>query len=543
MKTSTSSRTGVNSQLIRLAVPLTIAALTVLVYWPGLFADWGRDDYMQLAMARMVGSPWPFFITDHFPLPQSVFRPLGFASFWLGQAISGTHYTGHAIQSALLLALIALTLFSLLRALDVGRPAAFLATLLFTLHPVTQGTALWWSARFDLLATLFALLAIRLALASCQRTSIWALAGCLISLLAAMLSKEIGLIAVLPVLLIWQHWAWSNQARFRTAQLASLLAVLTAVGFLAWRAAVLGTGGSGITDNNGLLTAIVEGMTRWVQLAPGYFLYWERMDHAARWGLLIGLPLLALAGAFVFRVRHEHSERFLWLALGCGLLLLALPALVQAPVVRLNAAALDNGVSSVESAMQSRLYFLSLIGFSLIAATVFDRVLVSRSRLACALTLAGGGLVLLAFASISHQQAREFADVSRNNARLAHAAVTVVQQLDLRASPCHVMFKNIEPPPEWSRYVSMDSIIKALHPVPEQIDHCFFHANYPTFYHFAASDYTTMDSLPFTPVLIDDKPLASRQIGQLTMVHLAGPDSLSEAQRSGLRTVELPPLN
>lgn len=542
MKMSNPSRKMYDPQVLRIGAPLAITALTLLLFWPGMFADWGRDDYLQLAMARMVGSPWPFFVTDHFPLPQAVFRPLGFASFWLGQALSGTYYTGHAIQSALLLVLIALTLFSLLRAMDVGRPAAFLATLLFALHPIAQGTAMWWSARFDLLATLFALLAIRLALASRQQTSIPAVVGCLICLLGAMLSKEIGLIAVLPVVLIWQHRAWSDRVQFRSAQLACLLAILTAVGFLAWRALILGTGGSRIANNTGLPTAIFEGMTRWFQLAPGYFLYWERLGNAARFGLLIGVSLLGLAVAFIFRARGTISVRFPWLALGCGLLLLLLPALLQAPVARLNAAALDNTVSSVESAMQSRLYFMSLAGLTLITATWLNSSFKSASRSAFALTLTGSGLVLLAFGWSSHQQAGEFADVSRSNARLAHAAVTVVQQLDLGTGPCHVIFENIEPPPEWSRYVSMDSVIKALHPELDQIDHCFFHANYPTYYHLIGGNSVAIDSRPFSPMLIDDEPLARRQVGRLTLIHLERLDSLSEVQRSGLRTVELPPL-
>ena len=41
--------------------PILIALVVALVYWPGLGGFWTRDDYMQLAFARLVGSSWPVF--------------------------------------------------------------------------------------------------------------------------------------------------------------------------------------------------------------------------------------------------------------------------------------------------------------------------------------------------------------------------------------------------------------------------------------------------------------------------------------------------
>src|SRR5690242_13162668 len=145
-------------------IALIVAAI-VFVLAPGVSGDWGRDDYFQLAFVRLVGSPWPLFAHDHYPVPGSVFRPLGFASMWLGVQLFGSDYAAHAWSDVALHAAVALALFALLRRLRIAPWPASLATLAFALHPAAAGPALWWSARFDLLATLFVLLALVAAVA------------------------------------------------------------------------------------------------------------------------------------------------------------------------------------------------------------------------------------------------------------------------------------------------------------------------------------------------------------------------------------------
>ena len=154
--------------------PMAIAALTLSVFWPGLFADWGRDDYMQLAIipyGRLALAVFHYGSFLYFPT--AGFSPVWvFASFWLGQSLFGSHYTGHAVLTlGLFLATLA-SFWSLLRVLGIERMTAALVTALSACHPVAIGTALWWSARFDLLATLFALLAMRLAVSSGSKTGL-----------------------------------------------------------------------------------------------------------------------------------------------------------------------------------------------------------------------------------------------------------------------------------------------------------------------------------------------------------------------------------
>ena len=141
---------------------------------------------MQLAFARLIGSPWPLFVHDHyFPVPGSIFRPLGFASFWLWQALFGTNYFAHAFADMLLHVAVSLALYRVIRAGALDRFPAALCTLVFALHPAVLGTAFWWSARFDLLAALFALVAIRGALDYIDRPRITSLLVALSATLAA----------------------------------------------------------------------------------------------------------------------------------------------------------------------------------------------------------------------------------------------------------------------------------------------------------------------------------------------------------------------
>ncbi len=544
MNSPISKRPATRSHPSQFVLALAVLALASLVFWPGLFGDWGRDDYMQLAMARMAGSPLPFFLTDHFVFPGAVFRPMGFASFWLGQVLFDSNYTGHAVMTlGLFLASLA-TLFSLLRALGIHPIPATLATALFACHPLAIGTALWWSARFDLLASLFALLALRLAAGHASQVGLAGLAGAPLMLLAALLSKETAVAAVPAIVLIFQYRAWMHGDR--GAHLATLTILMTVGLFLIWRLAILGTFGSGITADQSLVSILADGIADWPVMAIGYVTFNARLSDLA--SLASGLAAVGLLIVLAFALIHRptpstnQADDFpRWLIILLGLSLLLVPALLQAPVARLNAAALSADATAVEAAMQSRLYFMSLVGLSLLLASALAFIVHIRSNI---LTMAAGMatlILLLVFAITSYRHAAEFAQQSRANARLAHKAVNTVLQLDLPTQQCQLLLAGAEPPADWSIYVSMDSIVKALHPRLDQIDHCFIHAEYPTFYHFVHADHADVDSYPFGPRISNGQALPRRTVGHLTVVHLQDPEDLSVVQREGIPTVELLP--
>ena len=132
-----------------------------------------------LAVVRMIGSPWIFFTTITSLLLAPFFRPLGFASMWLCEKLFGTAYAPNAAFDIGLQVAVALALCR--AAVHAGAPIlpAALISLIFALHPATSATSMWWSARFDLLATLFVLLSVDAAIRFRDRERVVDLAAAL----------------------------------------------------------------------------------------------------------------------------------------------------------------------------------------------------------------------------------------------------------------------------------------------------------------------------------------------------------------------------
>lgn len=509
----------------RFLTMLLIVAAVAFVYWPGVYGFWGRDDYMQLALVRMVGSPWPLFTHDHFaPMPGSVFRPLGFASLWLSTALFGTDYMAQALVDLALHAGVALALFGLMTRAGIPNLLALACTLLFALHPAVLGTALWWSARFDLIATLFILLALNAAFAYRKSGGVIALLLAMIATLAAMLSKEIGLAVLVPVSLLWLHRAWREPAQRTRTVCALVLLWSSAAVYFGWRWAVLGTPTSGLAGEVPLGVAIAKGVVDWLHQMPGYLSFWSRLGAPLR--MVVATAAVALVAALIVRSRQRIPRinvRTDVEVLLCGLSLFVLPALLQAPVAALNAAPLSADVSAIEAAMQSRLYYLGIAGIALaIAAVLAPRWRSSSSwrRGAIFIPLA---CMVLAFAGVAQHGAQAFAQRSIVISAVAREAVAAVRQLPLPATPCHVVFADIDPAPEWGIFVSMDSIVKALSPDLERVRHCVFHANYPTWFHLLDASVDPAAIAPYRALQNNGHIVPWLRLGDLAVAYMRAP--------------------
>ncbi len=174
-----------------------------------------------------------------------------------------------------------LCVFRVLLRPSIPPVVAALCALLFALHPVTIGPSLWWSARFDLLSTLFVLMAINAGIRYRERVTSVPLMCALLAAFAAMLSKENGLAVVVALTLIWGRWIFSEPAQRKKAAMAIASAWMLAALFLFWRRWVLGTFSSDVTGPVPMAEATQHGLLVWARDAAGYLSFFPHMTTAS----------------------------------------------------------------------------------------------------------------------------------------------------------------------------------------------------------------------------------------------------------------------
>lgn len=208
------------SQWVRWGIPLLVAAVTFIAFLPALqngFVNWDDErNFLNNYMYRGLGweqLKWMFANTKmgpYAPLPTVTF---GFDYLVWGMNPSGYHLTSVVLHCACAAVFYALC-FELLTPLaaDEGRQnkiklrfAAAFAALFFSVHPLRVESAVWLSARHDVLACLFYLLALRWYISPRStpdgKITLWR--GHLLPLAAfllALLSK--GMAISLPVVLV-----------------------------------------------------------------------------------------------------------------------------------------------------------------------------------------------------------------------------------------------------------------------------------------------------------------------------------------------------
>jgi tetratricopeptide (TPR) repeat protein len=162
--------------------------------------------------------------------------PLTNTTFWLEWRLWGTNAAGYHVTNVTLHIVAGLLLWTVLRMLSI--PGAFLAALLFTVHPVNVESVAWISQRKNGLAMVFFLLSIvfylRAEPASRSAERRFSARWYRLSLFAfvlAMLSK--GSVAILPLVLLlilwWRHGRLTIEDIARSLPFFLLAAVLTAV--------------------------------------------------------------------------------------------------------------------------------------------------------------------------------------------------------------------------------------------------------------------------------------------------------------------------
>ena len=136
---------------------LGLVLLTIAAYLPALQAGFIWDDDVWVFGNRVIKASnglWDIWFSTRLP----DYFPLTSTSFWLEWRVWGAHATGYHITNLLLHALAVVLLWRVLRRLHL--PAAWLAALVFAVHPVNVESVAWITERKNTLSLVFFLVSL-----------------------------------------------------------------------------------------------------------------------------------------------------------------------------------------------------------------------------------------------------------------------------------------------------------------------------------------------------------------------------------------------
>ncbi|MGA8279185.1 MAG: glycosyltransferase family 39 protein [Rhodanobacteraceae bacterium] len=496
------------------------------IYAPALSSYFVLDDFGLLAYSRMLGNPLPIFVHDHFP-GSLFFRPLTMAFWWLTVALFGTASMPQYVCNLALHLAVTAALGAVAFELTRARAAAFLAALIFALHPIGIGTALWLSDRFDLLASLFSLLAIFTASRYRRDERTGHLVATLLLSLAALLSKETGLVVIAPIALLWL-WPRAEDRRVWTRpRIAFFGLALLAITWLASRAWLLqGPGATLLLKDAPLIEIIAQGFIRWLQGYVRLLAFWPRLSSTERAfvgaGSLAWLLLAFVAVREVWRQRRDGHTPALILA---AIALLLVPGFVQAPTTRVSSIVLGAADSAWPVAFAARFYYLSLCGFGLLLAALGSLLWRTQSAVARgawrALAIAATVSIMWPMALVAHQLARQFHAGSLPAKVAADAAVAAIEKTPLPPSDCQVYLLGIDPSLRWFFIPFADSIVKSQMPELARVRDCLIQGESTPWFHLVERGaLVPKDAAPMLPAYDHGKRIPWLEIGDIEAAYL-----------------------
>jgi protein O-mannosyl-transferase len=295
-----------------------IILLTVVVYIPAMRGGFVFDDNILItdnATIRARDGLYRFWFTtepaDYYPLTSTV--------WWLEWRLWGNDATGYHVVNVLLHAVNAILVWLILRRLKI--PGAWLAALLFAVHPLNVATVAWISEQKNTLSMFFYAVAI-LSYLRFDEEDRWRWYGfSLAAFLAALLSKSA--VVMLPVVLLGCVWWMRGRVRrkdfLRTVPffVLSLVSAMVTVWFQYTRS----IGGQTIRTGGFFTRLAAAGWVPWFYLYKALLplnlsvIYPNWNVDASR--LISYVPGLALVGCFtLFWWKREAWGRALLFSLG-----------------------------------------------------------------------------------------------------------------------------------------------------------------------------------------------------------------------------------
>jgi tetratricopeptide (TPR) repeat protein len=304
-----------------------------IVYWPAVHGGFVFDDDMLLSRSQLIQAGdglRRIWLTSE-PID---YWPITNTAFWLEWRLWGTGPTGYHLVNVALHAACALTLWGILRRLDV--PGAFWAAALFALHPLNVQSVAWIAQLKNTLALFWSLIASALFLRSRYGSGLQparrgpAEAGpsdehhrdksywlSVVAFTLAMLSK--GSVAMLPAILLlivwWQRGTIGKRDLVRVMPFIAVALALTAVNL--W---FQGRGAGPIRDLTLLERVLGAGTVIWFYLGKAVapvgllFMYPQWQIDAGDWRWWIGAAAAVAVTVVLWRRRRKPIDRALLVA-------------------------------------------------------------------------------------------------------------------------------------------------------------------------------------------------------------------------------------
>lgn len=284
-----------------LAGGILLLILSFLIYSPSLRGGFIWDDVPFLVdneLLRSVDGLWKIWFE---PGNDKQYYPLTYTTLWINYQIGGTADTlSYHLFNVLLHAVNSILVWVLLRRLAV--PGAFVAALLFAVHPVHVESVAWIIERKNVLSCLF-FLSSALLWINFSRQSNWRLyALALLAFIGGMFSKT--LVVTLPfVLLLWIWWK-GEQQHYKRDVLSLLPMVLIGAGLSTITMNIAGSSLGGIDYGLSFLdSTIIAGKALWFYLGKLLFPF-QTMPIYPRWAIdssqLVQYVPALLYGALLF---------------------------------------------------------------------------------------------------------------------------------------------------------------------------------------------------------------------------------------------------
>lgn len=283
-------------------------------------------------------------------------RPLAYASFEWSQRVGSREVTAYRQFNTVVHSLNGLMFWGLLVLLGTSVPLAWLVALVAVLHPLASASVAQLVQRFEILMTLFGLMALGAWVLAGRQTEGKGIRACFLRLIsgllmvAAMLCKESG--ALLPLVAVGIELGYFQQTwRAALRRCSGLLALLALVPLLMWLSArAHGLSTVGVNDWATVAALDLSSLLPHLAIQPWCLARYlqllilpvgQNFHHAIElcrdmtdWRLWAGFSLLALCLAGVLRVQRglPEARRFILLLGGAWFLLgMAVTSLAPLP--------------------------------------------------------------------------------------------------------------------------------------------------------------------------------------------------------------------